>query len=225
MNVDEPPRIIVITSPLPGEGKSTVTCSLAKALAASGHNVVAIDADLRKPSLIKTFGLVEGAGLTDVLVGRVALEDVLQQSGSTGRLHVLGPGALPPNPSELLGSRAMSNLITEMSHDATVLIDSPPLLPVTDASILAARTDGAIIVLRAGRTTSVHLKQAIQNLDRASGHALGLVLNRVPLRGAGRAYYGYQYAGYYGDEVGELVDDISFDTKPGKRRKPRSSDS
>jgi capsular exopolysaccharide synthesis family protein len=199
MRVDNPPRIFVVTSSLPGEGKSTITKHLAEALASAGQAVVAIDADLRKPTLIKTFGLIQGAGLTDVLVGRVLLNDVLQDSGTTGRLKVLGPGAIPPNPSELLDSDTMLGLLREISATAVVLLDAPPLLPVTDAAILAARTDGAIVVVRAGKTTTVQLEQALNNLSRVSGEALGLVLNRVPMRGPSGDYYGYQYTGNYGN--------------------------
>lgn len=219
MNIDNPPRIMVVTSSLPGEGKSTLTQALALAIAATGQKVVAIDADLRKPALLQKFGLVGGAGLTDVLIGRASLNDVLQPWGKNGRLKVLGPGAIPPNPSELLGSEAMNNLIHEIALESIVLIDSPPLLPVTDASVLAARTDGAIVVVRAGRTTSIQLAQAMQNLERASADALGLVLNRVPFRGKRGGYYGYQYTGEYISESDKARDDSYLENSLQRRRK------
>lgn len=221
MNVDNPPRIIVVTSSLPGEGKSTLTQSLAIALAATGQKVVAIDADLRKPALLSKFGLVGGAGLTDVLIGQADLLDVLQPWGKSGRLRILGPGAIPPNPSELLGSETMYQLIHELAEEAIVLIDSPPLLPVTDASVLAARTDGAIVVVRAGRTTSIQLEQAMQNLERASANALGLVLNRVPFRGKRGGYYGYQYTGEYISESDKVRNDSYLENS--QKRSRRSS--
>ncbi|WP_448809167.1 polysaccharide biosynthesis tyrosine autokinase [Agromyces bauzanensis] len=198
MSVDDPPRRIVVTSSLPGEGKSTVTANLAVTIAASGQRVVVIDGDLRRPTLAKAFGLVPGVGLTDVLIGRVELNQVLQPWGDTGRLFVLGAGAIPPNPSELLGSNAMQTLLEELAKYAVVLIDAPPLIPVTDAAILSARTDGAFVVAYARRTTYDALGKALQNLERVKGRALGIILNGVPRKGADASSYGYHYKSYYG---------------------------
>jgi capsular exopolysaccharide synthesis family protein len=197
MNIDNPPRVIVITSSLPGEGKSVIAMNLASSLAASGTRVVLVDADLRRPTLIHKLGLVDGAGLTDVLVGRAKRADVLQSVGRTGNLQVMGPGSLPPNPSELLGSDTMQNLLNELSQVAMVIIDAPPLLPVTDAVILTARTDGAIVVARAGETKTDQLSSALEHISRIGGKSLGLVLNSIPLRGLSGQDYGYQYQGYY----------------------------
>lgn len=205
MNVDDPPRIIVVTSSLPGEGKSTITKNLATALAEAGQQVIAIDADLRKPTLSKTFGLPEGAGLTDVLVGKVSVNEVLQQAGTSGRLLILGSGQIPPNPSELLGSQTMLKMLREVSLHAIVLIDAPPLLPVTDAAILAAHTDGAILVVRAGKSTTDQVEQALQNLEQVSGKVLGLILNRVSIRGSSGSYYGYQHTGKYFSDQPEVI--------------------
>ena len=192
MDVDNPPRIIVITSSLPGDGKSTVSIKLAEAIAESGQKVILVDADLRRPSLAEYMGLIPGVGLTDVLVGRAQLSDVIQAYGPTGRYFVLGAGSVPPNPSELLGSGTMRNLLQSMDPGAIVLVDTPPLLPVTDAAILTARTDGALIVVRAGKTTIDQLDKSLQNLERVKGRALGVILDGVSRKGENK-YYGNEY--------------------------------
>lgn len=194
MSVDDPPRAIVVTSPVPGDGKSTTAANLATSLAAAGEPVILIDADLRRPVIAGLFSLPEGAGLTDVIAGRATIDDVSHRIAEN--LVVIGAGRIPPNPSELLGSQRMRDLVTTLSESALVIIDSPPLLPVTDAAILAARADGALIVTSAGRTTYEMLQAALQNLERANAHALGVVLNKVPRRRAGGGYYGYQYQSY-----------------------------
>ncbi|MFK0006916.1 polysaccharide biosynthesis tyrosine autokinase [Paenarthrobacter sp. NPDC090520] len=197
MDVDNPPRIIVVTSALPGEGKTTVIANLAQTIAASGQRVVVVDGDLRRPKLAKTFGLLTNVGLTDVLIGRATLNDVLQPWGESGDLFVLGAGSVPPNPSELLGSNVMHTLLEDIAKHAIVLVDAPPLLPVTDAAILTARTDGAIVVSRAGKTTYDQLKRALQNLDRVKGRPLGLIINGVSRKSSKGEDYGYQYYTYY----------------------------
>jgi len=192
MDVDNPPRIMVITSSLPGDGKSTVSIKLAEAIAESGQKVILVDADLRRPSIAEYLGLIPGVGLTDVLVGRAQLADVMQHWGPTGRLAVLGAGPVPPNPSELLGSATMRNLLQSMDPSAIILVDTPPLVPVTDAAILTARTDGALIVVRSGKTTIDLLDKSLQNLERVKGRALGVILDGVSRKGEGR-YYGREY--------------------------------
>ena len=203
MNVDNPPRVVVVTSPLPGDGKSTVAANLAAAIDSSGENVVLIDGDLRRPTVATWFGLVEGVGLTDVLAGRIPVEDALQTPVEHPNLRVLGAGAIPPNPSELLGSQVMRQLLQKLSADALVLIDAPPLLPVTDAALLTANADGALVVVSAGKTLDTQLGSALDHLSDVEAKALGVVLNRVSPRDAGNGYYD-QYSGYY--------------TQPGRRR-------
>ncbi|WPU08598.1 polysaccharide biosynthesis tyrosine autokinase [Pseudarthrobacter oxydans] len=191
LDVDQPPRIIVVTSSVQAEGKSTVTANLAVAMAAAGENVVVVDGDLRRPTLVDVFNLVPGAGVTDVLTGSAELADVLQPWGALPNLSVLGSGRIPPNPSELLGSRAMRNILNALAEDAVVLIDAPPLLPVTDAAVLSRAADGAIVVVRTGRTTQEQLAQSMGNLDKVKGRILGAVLNYVPTRGTDAySYYG-----------------------------------
>ena len=197
MDVDNPPRIIVVTSSLAGDGKSTITANLATTIAASGQRVVIVDGDLRRPTVATSFDLLPGVGLTDVLVGRAEIQDVLQPWGDSGRLLIMGAGVVPPNPSELLGSKAMQTLLFELAKDAIVLIDAPPLIPVTDAAILTARTDGALIVASVGKTSIDALRRAIQNVEKVNGRTLGVILNRVPRKGAGSAYYGYSSGGRY----------------------------
>jgi len=191
LDVDQPPRIIVVTSSMQAEGKSTVTANLAVTMAAAGENVVVVDGDLRRPTLVDVFNLVPGVGVTDVLTGTADLADVLQPWGALPNLSVLGSGRIPPNPSELLGSRAMKNMLTTLAKHAVVLIDAPPLLPVTDASVLSRAADGAILVIRTGRTTQEQLDQSLGNLEKVKGRVLGAVLNYVPTKGRDAySYYG-----------------------------------
>ncbi|WP_139005319.1 polysaccharide biosynthesis tyrosine autokinase [Arthrobacter crystallopoietes] len=203
VDVDNPPRIIVVTSSVPGEGKSTVTANLAVTIAAAGKRVVVVDGDLRRPVVTSMFDLVPGAGVTDVLSGQADLEDVLQVWGQVPNLAVLGAGRVPPNPSELLGSRAMADMLEQLAAHATVLIDAPPLLPVTDAAILSKVADGAMVVLNAGKTTVDAFDKALGNLARVDAHVLGAILNRVPTQGADAAQYGY-YGQYYQQDEEEV---------------------
>lgn len=193
VDVDNPPRIIVVTSAVPAEGKSTVTANLAVTMAATGENVVVVDGDLRRPTMADVFNLVPGIGLTDVLSGNAELADVLQEWSAMPNLRVLGSGRVPPNPSELLGSLAMKKLLQTLAQNAIVLVDAPPLLPVTDAAILTRISDGAIVVVRSGQTTEDELGKALGNVARVNGHVLGTILNRVPTSGTDS--YGY-YSSY-----------------------------
>lgn len=197
MDIDNPPRVIVVTSPLPGDGKSTIAANLAAALSMSDRRVVLIDGDLRRPVVAESFGLVEGAGLTDVLIGRVDFADVAQRVASLPNLTVLAAGGIPPNPSELLGSKAMRRLLDWLADSGyIVIVDAPPLLPVTDGAVLTAAADGALVVVTAGRTLDTQLGAALASLHAVQGHTLGVVLNRVEPKSADSGYYG----GYYGTE-------------------------
>jgi capsular exopolysaccharide synthesis family protein len=204
VNVDSNNRSFVITSSIPGEGKTTTTANLALALAESGARVVLIDADLRIPKLAEYMALEGSVGLTDVLIGRAALADVLQKWGNND-LFVLPAGQVPPNPSELLGSEAMISLLAALNEQVDyVLLDSPPLLPVTDAAVLSTLTAGAIVVAAAGRVKKSELSAAIRNLNQTKSRVIGVVLTMLPSKGPD-SYGGTEYS-YYGGGISEPVD-------------------
>ena len=147
VDIDHRPKSIVITSSVPREGKTTTAINLALTIAQTGQPVFLIEADLRRPKVADYLNIEGGAGLTDVLVGRATVDEVLQPWGATGNLWVMASGPLPPNPSELLGSQAMSDLVNHLEKRATLIIDAPPLLPVTDAAVLTRLSGGALMVI------------------------------------------------------------------------------
>ncbi|MDB5819126.1 MAG: putative polysaccharide biosynthesis protein, partial [Rhizobacter sp.] len=184
---------------LPQEGKSTTTCNLAIALSQAGLRVILVEADLRRPRLATYMGLEGAVGLTNVLIGSAKLEDVLQPWGSNA-LEVLPSGPTPPNPSELLGSQQMQELIAQLEGRADlVLLDAPPLLPVTDAAVLSSLTSGALMIIRAGSTTRDQAKSALAILRGVDTAVYGVVLNMVPTKGPGAYRYGYYGYGYETD--------------------------
>lgn len=191
INPDEPARTLLVTSTVPGEGKSTTSVNLALTMAETGASVCLIEGDLRRPRMLEYMGLESAAGLTDLLVGRVDLEDVMQPY--VGSLQVLGCGAIPPNPSELLGSASMERLLERLSRDFDyVIIDAPPVLAVTDAAVLSTLTDGTIVVVGAGVVNRDALARALTTLERVEATILGLVLNRVPVKGPDAYTYAYE---------------------------------
>lgn len=198
MNVDSPPRVIVVTSPRPQDGKSTIAANLAAAIALSGQPVTLLDGDLRRPTVAESLGLVEGAGLTDVLIGTVDLEDVLQVHETLPNLSVLAAGSTPPNPSELLGSMAMQSLLKELATHGMIIIDAPPLLPVTDGAVLTRHSDGAIVLVSYGSTLDNELEEALNQLAKVQGAVLGVVFNRVPSKKS--SAYGRYYRSPTGSE-------------------------
>ena len=192
-DVDNPLRILAITSSVSGEGKSTTACNLALTIAETGATVVLIEADLRRPRVADYMGLEGAAGLTDVLIGRLEVEDVLQQWGGS-TMSVLAAGPLPPNPSEMLGSQQMSQLLTKLrDRFDMVVIDVPPLLPVTDAAVVAATCDGTLVIARYNKTTREQLSRAGEALQGVGARVLGTVLNMAPRRGANSYGYGERY--------------------------------
>lgn len=208
MNPDHPPRVIAVTSPLPAEGKSTVAANLAETVAASGDQVILIDGDLRRPTVATSFDLIEGVGLTDVVVGRARVDEVLQDVSGTPNLKVLAAGPVPPNPSEILSSDRFKAVIDELAETAMIIIDAPPVLPVTDAAILSARFDGALLVVHAGSSTIDEIQRALMALERVHAKVLGAVLNRVPTSkgdGGGYGYYGHYYYSSNAAEVPATV--------------------
>ncbi len=189
-------RSFAVTSSIESEGKSTTTANLAIALRDSGLNICVIEGDLRRPKLVEYLGLEGAVGLTDVLIGKVALADALQRWGRNN-LFVLPAGQIPPNPSELLGSAAMAKLLRDLEAEFhIVLIDAPPLLPVTDGAILAKQTSGAIVVAAAGRTQRNQLEAALKSLESVDAKVHGIVLTMMPTKGPdayGYGAYGYGY--------------------------------
>lgn len=199
-NVDNPPRSIVISSSAPGEGKSTVSGNLARVIARSGQRVVLIDADLRRPVMAKAFGVDGSVGLSQLIAGAADLEDVVQPTSSK-RLFVIPAGQIPPNPSELLGSQRMKDIVEQLAEDFFVIIDAPPILAVTDAVLLSRHADGALIVAVPGRTRVEGLTRAIENVRTVGGNVLGVVMNRasgnlITRLAYGDAEYGYSAYGY-----------------------------
>jgi tyrosine-protein kinase len=192
VDVDHPPRVVAFTSSLPVEGKTTVVCNLAIALAQAGKRVVIVEADLRRPLIAENLGLDGAVGLTSVLIGRARLEQVLRPWGMEG-VTVLTSGPVPPNPSELLASKHMADVIGELSQRFDfVLLDTPPLLPVTDAALLAGHYDGALLIVRHGYTSRAQVRTAMAALDAVSANVLGAVLMMTP-RSDGEHGYGYYY--------------------------------
>jgi capsular exopolysaccharide synthesis family protein len=195
--VDNPPRVIVITSSAPGEGKSTTAVNIALALAEAEHNVVLVDGDLRRPMLHKYLDLVGPVGFSTVLSGGASLGEALQKTRFPG-LTVLTSGTVPPNPSELLGSLAAKKLLSEMRAQFDyVIVDSSPLLAVTDAAILAAGADGVLVMARFGHTKREQIEHAVGSLDGVGAQLLGAVFTMTPTRGS--ASYSYSYS-YYGED-------------------------
>lgn len=187
-------RTVLVTSSLPGEGKSTTATNLALAIAEAGQTVALVDADLRRPMVASYLGLESAAGLTTALVGDANIRDLLQPWGPH-QLHVLTSGRIPPNPSELLGSEEMSTLIQYLEeHFDSVVIDAPPLLPVTDAAVLAQKVGGVMVVVGCHTAKQQEVTKAMETLQLVDANVLGVVLNRVPVKGPDA--YSYSYYGY-----------------------------
>lgn len=180
IGIARPARLVAVTSAVADEGKSTTAANLATTFAAANVSVLLIEADLRRPGVSALLGLENAVGLTDVLAGDVSLDAALQPWGAGG-LHVLASGTIPPNPSELLSTPAMGSLMTTAAaRFDVVIVDTPPLLPVTDAAIVAALVDGVIIAVKAGRTTKTQILAAVASLKTVDARILGCVLTQVP---------------------------------------------
>ena len=194
---------IVVTSPGPSDGKSTTVANLATTFALQGQRTLVVDADLRRAVLDRTFGVNRSPGLSEVAAGMATFADAIQPT-EVERLFVLASGAFPPNPSELLGSDAMRDVIAEAkSRFDVILFDSPPVLAVTDAAVLSTMVDGTILVVRAGSTAREAVRRTLAQLRAVHGRLLGGVMNGVDARGAGRygGYGYYYYYSYYGSET------------------------
>ena len=191
---DHPLRTILATSAGPDDGKSTTLANLAIALAETGAPTLLVDCDLRRPSLHTLFGLPNEAGLTSLMLAGTAMLDAAGlplQATAVPNLRLLPSGPLPPNPAELLASRRMADLLLLLAEQATyVLFDTPPILAVADAAVLAPRVDGVLLVVRAGKTRRDLAVKARKMLEQVKANLVGAVLTDATLEGSAYAYYG-----------------------------------
>ena len=203
LDVDDPPKTLVFTSPFESEGKSVFVCELARSLAAGGFEVLVVEADLRRPTISTYLGLEQGVGLSSVVSGRIQLSSAIQRPHN-GKFDVLTAGQLPPNPAELVASRQMTDLLKYCStRYAFVLLDAPPILPVSDAANLAVVADGVVIVAKYNQSRRAQAKEAADRIRQVSGTLLGCVLSMAPPLSS-------EYSSYYlvsrrdGGGVGEV---------------------
>jgi non-specific protein-tyrosine kinase len=189
-SLDQALKTLVVTSAEVSEGKSTMLANLAVVSAQAGRRVVLADADLRRPTLHEVFGLDNELGLTTLMMDEAALASPpLRDTGIEG-LSVLTSGPLPPNPAELMGSRRMEEVIAVLADEADqVFFDTPPVVAVTDAAVLATKVDGVILVIRAGKTRREYARMAVQRLEQINARLVGTVLTNVQLGAGFEGYY------------------------------------
>lgn len=193
-NVDGDMKVICVTSSGPSEGKTTTSCNLAETFAQAGYRVLLLDGDLRKPRVHKVFNISNSKGLTNLLANQNQFEEVKQFVGSG--ITVIPCGPIPPNPSELIGSKRMKEILTELRDVFDlILIDAPPVGLVTDSAIFSTIVDGTILVVASGRTDIDGGKRAKHLLDNVNAKIIGVVMTMIPM--SKNSYYGYQY---YGEE-------------------------
>jgi tyrosine-protein kinase Etk/Wzc len=202
-SIDTPLRRLLVTSSSKGEGKSVTSVNLATAMAMDGKRVILVDADLRRPNIHRLIQLPLAPGLSEVLVGMKSLDEAIQPT-EVENLRVVCAGPIPPNPAELLNSRAFDVLLEQLEERADIVIfDSPPCIPVTDPLIIANRMDGVVLVLQVGQTRKAAVRHAQELLERAHARVIGVVFNRVHQRKSGYYYYyNYYYTadGYYAED-------------------------
>jgi capsular exopolysaccharide synthesis family protein len=201
-------RAIVVTSPAVGDGKTSTLANLGVVFAQAGERVLLVSCDLRRPKIGEYFGLDESVGLTSVLLGQDTLEEALVPVPGIDRLTLLPAGPIPPNPAELLNGGRVQDIFGQLSEQFDlVLIDSPPVLPVTDAAILSQYADATLMLAAAGQTRRADLHRAAEKLNQVGATILGIVLNKVT-RQTGREYgYGYGYGAGY-----------AYEYKPSRKR-------
>jgi succinoglycan biosynthesis transport protein ExoP len=209
-NLGAPPKVIMITSALPQEGKSTTSINCAVVLAQKGVRVLLIDADLRRPSIHKTLGMGPRSGLSNVLTGSVTLQQVITHTDVLPNLDVLPAGTPPPNPAELLASANMRDVLNELREKYDhIVVDTPPTLSVTDAVVLSPRADAIVLVIRSGHTTKQALRRSRDILMQVNAKVAGVLLNAVDLSSPDYYYY-YEYQGkysrYYRDDEASEAD-------------------
>jgi capsular exopolysaccharide synthesis family protein len=197
---EEGARSIVVTSTGPGEGKTTVATNLALGMAMAGQRVLLIDADMRRPRVHEALRMEREPGLSNLLVGGAKANEVMRKT-SVDNFYVLPAGTTPPNPAELLGSKRFAELLNSMrDHFDLVVIDTPPVMAVTDAAVIGYRASGVLFVAAADATSRHAAQTALDQLERARVRFIGAVLNRVDLEGHSyyySKYYRKEYAGYY----------------------------
>ena len=186
---DDEYRVIVVTSSVPGEGKSTTSGNLAIALAQSGNSVLLVDCDMRKPSIHKKFKISNAAGTAELLLRKKSFEEVANDYNEN--LTIITAGKIPPNPSEMLASRAMTAFIEEMKKEFKyIILDTPPLQAVTDAQVLSTKADGVLLVVRAGSTKREMVFNSVDLIKKVQGKVIGTVLNGVENKKNNYYYYG-----------------------------------
>ena len=186
---DDEYRVIVVTSSVPGEGKSTTAGNLAIALAQSGNKVLLVDCDMRKPSIHKKFKISNAAGTAELLLRKKLFEEVANKYNEN--LTIITAGKIPPNPSEMLASRAMTAFIEEMKKEFKyIILDTPPLQAVTDAQVLSTKADGVLLVVRAGSTKREIVLNSVDLIKKVQGKVIGTVLNGVENKKNNYYYYG-----------------------------------
>jgi polysaccharide biosynthesis transport protein len=210
-NLGAPPKVIMVTSALPQEGKTTTSINCAVVLAQKGVNVLLIDADLRRPSIHKTLGLGPRSGLSNVLTGSATLDQAITRAPVLPNLSVLPAGTPPPNPAELLASTNMRDVLSELREQYDhIVIDTPPTLSVTDAVVLSPRADAVVLVIRSGQTTKQALRRSRDILTQVNAKVSGVLLNAVDLSSPDYYYY-YEYQGkyarYYRDDSAHVGED------------------
>jgi polysaccharide biosynthesis transport protein len=226
-NLGSPPKVIMVTSALPQEGKTTTSINCGVVLAQKGVRVLLIDADLRRPSVHKTLGMGPRSGLSNVLTGSSTLEQTITRSSILPNLYVLPAGTPPPNPAELLASGNMRDVLAQLREEYDhIVIDTPPSLSVTDAVVLSPRADAVMLVIRSAQTTKQALRRARDILAQVNAKVAGVLLNAVDLSSPDYYYYyEYQgkYAGYYRDEEATARDEEESDEDVEETSSPSSS--
>jgi len=213
-NLGAPPKVIMVTSARPQEGKTTTSINTAIVLAQKGVRVLLMDADLRRPSVHKTLGMGPRSGLSNVLTGSATTQQTITTSPILPNLFIMPAGTPPPNPAELLASANMRDLIAQLREMYDhIVIDTPPTLSVTDAVVLSPRADATILVIRSGQTTKQALRRARDILMQVNAHVAGVLLNAVDLTSPDYYYY-YEYQGKYGQYYQEEAANAAADVEP-----------
>src|SRR5580692_8352130 len=225
-NLGAPPKVIIVTSALPQEGKTTTSMNTALVLAQKGVRVLLIDADLRRPSIHKILGMGPRSGLSNVLTGGATLEQAITPTSILPNLFILPAGTPPPNPAELLASSNMRDVLERLRNEYDhVVVDTPPSLSVTDAVVLSPRADAVVLVIRSGQTTKQALRRSRDILAQVNAKVVGVLLNAVDLSSPDYYYY-YEYKGkyasYYRDESAVQEEDVEEGGEVEEHRPPAS---